>query len=255
VKHAGGFAWNNAAKRGTGMLETLNSLGGILLGTVVNGAAIAAGGLLGALLGDRIPSRYKTIVMQAIGLAVTLIGIQMALGCLNLLALIFGLVIGGLAGEAIGIDAWLRRVGAWVEKKAARNGSGLASAFVFATLIYCVGAMAVTGALESGLLGRHQILFAKSVLDGVTAIAFAATMGAGISLAAVPVVMYQGGIALAAGTVRPLLSPAVIAELSAVGGVLILAIGLNLLELKEMKVANLLPALLVVLVWMILAGA
>ncbi len=232
------------------MLTTMNSL----LGTVINGAAIAAGGMLGVLLGNRIPPGYKAVVMQGIALAVTLIGIQMALGYRNLLVLILSLVLGGLLGEALGIDALLRRAGLWVEKRAARSGSGLASAFVFATLLYGVGAMAVTGALESGLLGRHQILYAKSVLDGVTAVALGAAMGPGVSLSALPVVAYQGSIAMAAGALRPFLDEAVIAESSAVGGLLIFAIGLNLLQLKELKVANMLPAIPVAMVWTFFSG-
>jgi uncharacterized protein len=228
----------------------LTQWGSALQGTAVNGAAIVVGGLLGVLLGDRIPDRYKLIVMQGIALTVVLIGLQMALGTQRLLIVIFSLIIGGLIGEALGIDASLRRVGSWLEQKASRSGSGLARAFVFATLIYGVGAMAVTGALESGLLAKHSILYAKAVLDGVSAVAFAATMGVGICLSAVPVVLYQGTIALAAGTLRPYLGSDVIVELSAVGGLLIFAIGLNLLELKEIRVANFLPAFLVIMAWM-----
>jgi uncharacterized membrane protein YqgA involved in biofilm formation len=221
-----------------------------LLGTAVNGLAIVVGGLVGVLLGNRIPERYKIITMQGIALTVVLIGLQMALRTNQLIIVIFSLIIGCVLGEAVGIDAWLRRVGVWLEERASHSGSGLARAFVFATLLYGVGAMAVTGALESGLLGQHQILYAKSVLDGITAVAFAASMGIGICLSAVPVVLYQGAIALAAGSLRPFLGTAVITELSAVGGVLIFAIGLNLLELKEIKVANFLPAFAVAFVWL-----
>jgi uncharacterized membrane protein YqgA involved in biofilm formation len=232
------------------MHELLRQWATALTGTAVNGAAIVIGGLLGIFLGNKIPERIKITVMQGIALTVVLIGLRMALETQRLLVVIFSLILGGVAGEWLGIEDWLRWLGAWVEEKAARNSSGTARAFVFATLLYGVGAMAVTGALEGGLLGQHTILYAKAVLDGVTAVAFAATMGAGICLSAVPVVVYQGVIALAAGSLRPYLGPEVITELSAVGGLLILGIGLNLLELKELKVANFLPAFLVVSVWM-----
>lgn len=225
------------------------SWGTALTGTAINGAAIVAGGVLGLMMGSRIPEKIKISVMQGISLAVLLIGIQMALQFKNPLVVIFSLIIGGIAGELIGIEARLGRVGAWLEAKAAHSGSGLARAFVFATLLYGVGAMAVTGALESGLLGQHQTLYIKAILDGFTAIAFAATMGPGICLSAIPVVVYQGGIALAAGSLQPFLGPDVIREITGVGGLLIMAIALNMLELQEIKVANFLPAFAVVLLW------
>lgn len=227
----------------------------VLQGTLVNGGAIVAGGLCGVFLGGKIPERIRNIVVQGISLAVVLIGLQMALEAQHILIVVFSLILGGIAGELIDIDARLQRAGAWLEQRVSRSGSGVARAFVFATLLYGVGAMAVTGSLESGLLGRHQILYAKAVLDGVTAIAFAASMGIGICLSAVPVVLYQGGIALAAGTLRPYLSPAVIAEMAAVGGLLIFCIGLGMLGLlKEIKVANFLPALALVVVLMLVTA-
>lgn len=226
-------------------------MGFVLKGTIVNGAAIIVGGLLGVLLGGRIPERIKALIMQGIALAVLVIGMQMALQMQNAVLIIFSLVLGGILGEIIGLDALLQRAGAWLERRAARTRSGLARAFVYATLVYVVGAMAVTGALESGLLGQHQTLYVKAILDGFTAIAFAATMGVGVCLASVPVLLYQGSIALAAGLLQPFLSPAVLNELTAVGGILIIAIAVNLLELKEIKVANFLPAFFIVPLWLI----
>ncbi|MBS3898220.1 MAG: DUF554 domain-containing protein [Dethiobacter sp.] len=220
-----------------------------LLGTAVNGAAILTGGVLGVLLGNRIPERVKQRVLQGIALAVLLIGIKMALETQNMLVVVFSIVIGGIAGELLGIDAWLKKIGDWLELQVSKSGSGMAKAFVFATLLYGVGSMAVMGALESGLLGRHQILYVKAVLDGTTSVALAASMGIGVSLSAVPIVLYQGSIALAAGSLQPFLGANVVRELSGVGGLLILAVGLNMLELQEIKVANFLPAFLVVLVW------
>jgi uncharacterized protein len=223
--------------------------GSALLGTAVNGVAIVVGGVFGFFLGHLIPERVKILVMQGIALAVLFIGIKMSLETKNILVVVFSLIIGGVIGEVIGIDAWLRRVGAWLEIRAAQSGSGVSRAFVFATLLYGVGAMAVTGALESGLLGTHTTLYLKSILDGVTSVAFAATMGLGICLSAIPVFLYQGTIALAAGALQPYLGPEVVSELSGVGGLLILGIGINMLELKEIKVANFLPSFAVVLVW------
>lgn len=221
-----------------------------LQGTAVNGVAIVVGGVIGFFLGRRIPERVKVLVMQGIALAVLMIGVKMALQSQEILVVVFSLIIGGIIGELLGIDLALRKAGAWLESRAAQSESGLARAFVFATLLYVVGAMAVTGALESGLMGSHEILYVKAILDGATAVAFAATMGLGICLSAVPVVLYQGSIALAAGSMQGFLGPEVVSELSGVGGLLILAIGLNLLELKEIKVANFLPAFVIVILWM-----
>jgi len=224
----------------------------VLQGTAVNGVAIVAGGLCGVFFGRKVPERIRIIILQGIALTVTLIGLQMALEAQHVLLVVFSLILGGVAGELVGIDARLQDAGAWLERHVSSSGSGVAKAFVFATLIYGVGAMAVTGALESGLQGRHQILYAKAVLDGVTASAFAASMGIGVCLSAVPVVLYQGGIALAASTLRPYLGPAVITEMTAVGGLLIFCIGLSMLGLlKEIKVANFLPALVLVVALMV----
>lgn len=214
-----------------------------LHGTVVNGIAIIAGAAAGALLGRFIPSRFSEIMMQGIGLAVIVIGLQMALQAGQVVLLIISLILGGVAGELLNLEEKLLALGRGIERRAGGKQSRIAQAFVYATLIYGVGAMAVTGALESGLAGKHQILYAKAVLDGVSAVVFASALGAGVALSAVPVVIYQGGIALAASWVSAFLTEAVIVELSAVGGLLIVAIGLNLLRIKTLKVGNFLPAL------------
>lgn len=219
------------------LLETLQ-------GTVVNGVAIIAGALLGVLLGRLIPERLSEITIQGLGLAVLLIGLQMALQSEQVLILIFSLILGGISGELLNLEDKLLAVGRRLEKLVGGKQPHLARAFVYATLIYAVGAMAITGALESGLLGRHQILYAKSALDGISAVIFASTMGIGVAFSALPVILYQGGIALLARWVSLFLTDVVIVELSAVGGLLIVAISLNLLQLKTLKVGNLLPALL-----------
>ncbi|MEW5783916.1 MAG: DUF554 domain-containing protein [Bacillota bacterium] len=216
----------------------------VLQGTIVNGAAIIAGALVGVALGKIIPKRLSEITMQGIGLAVLLIGLQMALQSQQVLLLIFSLVLGGITGELLKLEERLLTVGGWLERNVGRNQSSIARSFVYATMIYVVGAMAITGALESGLLGSHQILYAKAALDGVSAVVFASTMGVGVAFAALPVVLYQGAIALMARWTSVILTEAVIIEISAVGGILIVAISLSLLQLKTIKVGNLLPAFL-----------
>lgn len=218
---------------------------GVLQGSIVNAATIIVGGLLGMIVGGRLPERIKIMMMQGIALAVLIIGVKMGLSLQNLVVVIFSLLIGGVIGELADLDGRLQKFGHWLEKRAAASGSGIARAFVYASLVYVVGAMSITGALESGLLGQHQTLYVKSLLDGVTAVAFAVTMGPGVCLSAIPVFLYQGGIALAAGWIQPYLGEAVINEITGAGGLLIIAISLNMLELTEIKVANFLPVFVV----------
>lgn len=197
------------------------------------------------MFGKALPEKMKNTVIQGIGLAVILIGLSMALQSKNTLVVIASLVLGGILGEWIDIELRLQQLGQTLEKILAKGGKGgnFTKAFVSASLIYCVGAMAIMGSLESGLKGVHDILFAKAMLDGVSAIVFASSMGIGVLVSAIPVFLYQGGITLSATLLQGLLSAPVIAEMSATGGLLIVGIGLNILEIKEIKVGNLLPGI------------
>ncbi|MCO1601427.1 DUF554 domain-containing protein [Desulfosporosinus nitroreducens] len=217
-----------------------------MLGTVVNTIAILIGGLLGLLFGQTLPDKIKKTVIQGIGLAVLLIGVSMALQTKNTLVVIASLVLGGIVGELIDIEHQLQKFGQMLERKLSKNGqAGFTKAFVTASLIYCVGAMAIMGAFESGLTGNNTILYAKSMLDGVTALVFASSMGIGVLASAIPVFIYQGLLTLSAGLLQGVLSPQVITEMGATGGLLIVGIGLNILEIKEIKVGNLLPGLFI----------
>lgn len=216
-----------------------------MLGTIVNSLAILAGGLAGMLFSKALPEKMKNTVIQGIGLAVLLIGLSMALQSKNTLVVIASLVTGGIIGEWIDIEFRLQQVGRWLEKLLSKNSAGgdFTKAFVSTSLIYCVGAMAIMGSLESGLKGVHDILFAKAMLDGVSAIVFASSMGIGVVASAIPVFLYQGAITLSATLLQGLLSDPIITEMSATGGLLIVGIGINILEIKEIKVGNLLPAI------------
>lgn len=219
----------------------------MMLGTIVNSLAIIAGAIIGILFGQALPEKMKKTVIQGIGLAVLLIGISMALQTKNTLIVIASLVIGGIIGEWIDIEYRIQQLGNWLEKTLSKGKSqgNFTKAFVTTSLIYCVGAMAIMGALESGLKGEHSILYAKAMLDGISAIVFASSMGIGVLASVVPVFLYQGGITLSASLLQGLLSAPVIAEMTATGGLLILGIGLNILEIKEIKVGNLLPGIFV----------
>ncbi|TGE34127.1 DUF554 domain-containing protein [Desulfosporosinus sp. Sb-LF] len=218
-----------------------------MLGTIVNTLAIVFGGVMGLLFGHALPERMKKTVIQGIGLAVLLIGGSMAMQTKNPIIVIMSLVLGGVLGEWVNIELRLQHFGEWLERKFSKNGqeSGFTKAFVATSLIYCVGAMAIMGSLESGLTGKHNILFAKSMLDGISALVFASSMGTGVLVSALPVFVYQGGITLAAGLLQGVFSSQVIAEMGATGGLLILGIGFNILEIKEIKVGNLLPAIFI----------
>lgn len=217
-----------------------------MLGTTVNTVAIILGGALGLLFGHALSENMKSTLIQGLGLAVLLIGGSMALQTSNALIVILSLVIGGVIGELIDIELRLHHFGAWMESRVGGGDEGrFTRAFVSTSLIFCVGAMAIMGAIESGLTGNHSILFAKSLLDGITAMVFASSMGIGVLAAAIPVLVYQGAITLAASALQDVLSQSIINEMTAAGGLLIFAIGLNILDIKEIKVGNLMPGIFV----------
>jgi hypothetical protein len=220
-----------------------------LLGTIINTVAIIVGSLLGLLFRGGIPKKFTVTTMQAISLAVMLIGFKMALKTDAILLVIFSLVIGSLIGEFINIEGQLEHLGKRLETRFSKAGSGIAKGFVVASLVFCVGSMAIVGSLESGLSGNHQTLFAKSALDGLFSIIFASSFGIGVLFSSISVFIYQGMITLTSSLMKPFLIPAVINQMSGVGGILIMAIAINLLEIKKIKVGNMLPAIFIPLVY------
>lgn len=233
----------------------------ILLGTIVNVLLILVGSILGILLKRGIEKRYEDLIMSALGLVTAVIGITFAIKSQNMLIVVVSLVIGALIGEWIDIDSKLNKVGDWLKDKVKGKGetgleeeSRIGEGFVTATLLFCVGSMAIMGALDSGLRGDHTILYTKSIMDGISALIFASSMGIGVALSAFPILIYQGGIALMAQTVQPYLSDAMMIEMNAVGGILLIGIGLSLLDIKRIKVSNLLPALIIPIIWFLIVG-
>jgi hypothetical protein len=222
-----------------------------LLGTFVNAAAIVAGGGVGLVLRGGIPSRYSTTVMQALSLAVMLIGVSNALKTQRILLVIVCLAVGSVLGEWLRIEDRLETAGKWLQSRFAAGGDGFSRGFVTTSLIFCVGALAIVGSLESGLAGDHRTLFAKSLLDGIASVVFASTMGLGVLFSSVSVLVYQGAITLSASFVSRFLTPEVINEMSAVGGLLIAAIGFNMLEVRRIRVGNMLPAIFLPLLYSI----
>ena len=236
------------------------------IGVIVNIIAVLIGTAVGLVFGRLISERFRSIAFAAIGLAVIVIGIVIAIGGLAdlgathlgdyaALVLVGALVVGSLVGEALRIEYWLERFGLWLQDKAYRapmlspgradqpgeKGHTLVEGFVTASLLYCTGAMTVLGSLQDGL-GDPSLLYLKALLDGIASIALATTLGAGVGLSVIPIALLQGGIALGAGAIEPAITPAVIAAIEAVGGALILAIGLDLTQIKRLPVGNMLPA-------------
>lgn len=214
------------------------------LGTLVNFAAIVIGSLIGYVAKKGIPSGIKNTVIQGIGLVIFLIGMKMAFQTKNELILIGSLSLGGILGELLAIEDRLEGLGNWLEKKVGSSESGISRAFVTSSLIYCVGAMAIMGSIQDGLTGQTDTLFAKALLDGISSVIFTSTMGIGVIFSAVPVLLYQGTITFAAASLKEIISPHVVGEMTATGGILILGIGFNMLGMKIIRVGNLLPAML-----------
>ncbi|MCP3032188.1 DUF554 domain-containing protein [Halobacillus sp. A1] len=223
----------------------------VLLGTIVNGICIVLGTLLG-LIFTRIPERFKETVMSGVGLAVLLIGIQMALETDNIVIVLLSILSGAILGELLHLEERLEYIGRWIEGKFVKpeRNSTIAQGFITASLMFVIGAMSVIGALDGGLRNDHEILITKAVIDGFVALVLTSTLGIGVLFSVIPVVLYEGSIALLATQINRWVPQDMldffIVEMTATGGLLIVALGLNLLKITRIRVANLLPALLMV---------
>jgi len=238
------------------------------LGTIVNCGTVAVGTTLGLFLKGGLPKRFEKTIMSALALCAFFIGIggvlsQMlvfedgAFSTRYTMLMVLCLAIGAMIGEAHDIERRLEGIGEWFKRRIPTKGdssSTFVEAFVSASLLFCVGAMSIVGAMEDGLNGNPSILFAKSVMDGVASVVFTASLGAGVYLSILAVLVYQGGITLLAGFIRPFLSDLLIGQMSCIGSVLIFAIGFNLLDSKKIKVGNLLPAMFLPILFLWLKG-
>ena len=225
-----------------------------IIGTLVNTVAVLIGGSVGLLLKGKIPEKFAENIIKAVGLCVCIIGIKSALGIGNteeskvdIMLVVISLALGAFIGELLRIENYLNRLGQWMQKKMSRKDetSTFAEGFVVATLLFCVGAMAVIGSIESGLGGDRTTIYTKSLLDGVSSMVLASSLGLGVLFSAVAIFLYQGSIEVFAGSLQNILTPDLITQVSAVGGVMILGIGLNMTLSVKIRVANLLPGLLV----------
>ncbi|MBC8536567.1 DUF554 domain-containing protein [Feifania hominis] len=236
------------------------------LGTIVNTLAILAGALVGLLIRRGLPEHISDSLTNALGISTLMIGISGTLTGLfrvkpdglldrvDLLLLIVSLVVGTLIGELLNIDRGFERVGQFAERRLGRNDGRTGRAFVESSLLFCVGAMAIVGAIEDGLAANPTTLYAKSLLDGVASIIYASTLGAGVLLSAGAVLLYQGTITVASFFISQYISDALMLQISMIGSAIIICIGLNLLGLKRIKVANMIPAVLVPVAWALIGG-
>lgn len=218
-----------------------------LVGVIVNVATVLLGSFIGLFFKKGISKKYTDAVMTGIGLCTVLIGIQGMLKGENVLVAIISMVLGAIVGTALDIDKRLNQAGDFLSRKLKKENSSkinIAEGFVTASLLFCVGAMTIVGSLNSGLKGDHSMIFTKSVLDFFSSMMLSASLGIGVPFAAIFVFIFQGGIVLLAGLLEPLLSASAIAEITCVGSLMILALGLNLTGISKFKVANYLPALL-----------
>jgi uncharacterized membrane protein YqgA involved in biofilm formation len=234
-----------------------------MLGPLVNAAAVIVCALVGCFLVRGIPDRFEEIIKKAIGLSIVYVGISGAMENRRILLLIMSMVLGAIIGEFINIDKWMNRLGLWAEKKLGMGGAdtsmekskrSFSRGFVSASILFCTGSMAIVGSMQSGLQGNHETLFAKSILDGSISIVFGASMGIGVAFSALPVLLYEGGIVLASLAIREYLTEDIIREMSAVGSLIIAGIGFNFLGVKEIKVANLIPAIFIPWVYLAIRG-
>lgn len=230
-----------------------------MTGTFINVAAILIGGMIGLIFGARIPEKFKGTVIAGMGLFTAAMGLQMFFKSENQLIVLGAIIIGAMLGEWIGIEDWLQALGQSLEKRFSRDtetgsGSKFVRGFMVASLLYCIGPMAILGSIQDGLTGDYKLLAVKSTLDGFASIAFASTLGVGVMFSSLIILVYQGGISLLANQLSAIVTDPMMAEMTATGGVILMGVAFNnLLELKKIRVGNFLPALAVapLIVWVL----
>lgn len=219
-----------------------------MLGTLINVGAIILGSLIGLAIHARLPERMTRIAFQGIGLFTIFLGFTMAAKTSNFLVMIFSIVLGSIIGELIGIEKHMDRLGGHIKQKVGSKDKSFSEGFVTAFLLFCMGSMTILGAIEEGLGGRPNLLIAKSVLDGFSSLALSASLGIGVIFSVLPLFIYQGGLTLFASSLQQFFTNTLINELSAVGGLLLIGLGINILEIKKLSILNMLPSLVIAVI-------
>ena len=221
-------------------------------GNLINAVAIIVGGLIGTVFHNALPQRYQAIIFQGMGLFIVVLGVTMSVKMEHVLLSVFSLLLGGLTGEFLNLDKQLNTFGEWLRRSLKFKSEKFTKGFVSTSLIYCIGAMAVLGAIEEGTGKFPTILLTKSAMDGFSSIAFASVLGFGVIFSSIPVAIYQGTIVLITFLFSDMFNMAIVNELSAVGGILIVGLGINILEIREIKVINMLPSLVYIIILMVI---
>lgn len=223
----------------------------ILLGAAANAAAIVIGGTIGSLMKKGLPKKYGDSIMHAIALFTFGIGMMFFLKSKEIMVVVVSLILGTLLGEWIDIEKKLENLGNSIQNRMKGANDNFSQGFVTSSLIFCVGSMAIMGAMQSGLAGNHQVLYAKAALDTMSSLIFASAMGIGVVFSSISVLIYEGGLSLVAAAVAPYLSNAVVDEMTAVGGILLMGLSLSLLDIKKIKSGNMLPAIFLPIIIML----
>ena len=219
-----------------------------MTGTLINAGAIIVGSTAGMLLNARLPRRVTDIVFQGLGLFTLYVGFSMASRTSHMLLMIFSIVLGSILGELMGLESGMERVSEKLKTRLKSSNEKFTEGMITAFLLYCMGSMTILGAFEEGLGGEPNLLLAKSVLDGFSSVALASALGLGVLFSVIPLLIYQGGLTILAAQLEDLLTEVVVDELSAVGGLLLIGLGINILEIKRLRIMNMLPALVIIVV-------
>lgn len=217
------------------------------MGTIINSLAIVIGGAIGLLFKKGLPGKLSTNIMNGLALCVLYIGVSGSFKSENTLILILSMVIGVMIGESLDLDKRVTQLGDWIEKKVKRekDSVSISEGFVTASLLFCVGAMAIVGSIQEGLSGNREMLLTKSMLDGISSIIFSSSLGIGVIFSAGLVLVYQGGITLLASSLAPYLTDSVVNEMTGVGSLLIIGLALNMLKVTNLKIMNYVPAIFI----------
>ena len=219
-----------------------------MTGTFINAGAILVGSIIGISIHSRLPERFTKIVFQSIGLFTLFLGVYMGLKTNSFFLIIISLVIGGILGELLHLDIKINQMGDFLKSRFKSENSKFSEGLVTSFLLFCMGSVTILGAIEEGLGGKPNLLLAKSVLDGASSIALAAAFGFGVAFSIIPLLIYQGGITLLAVYFGNFFSEPIINELTSVGGIILIGLGINILEIKQLKIINLLPSLVIIII-------
>jgi len=219
-----------------------------MYGTLINAVAVIIGSIVGLIVHTKIPEKITNTAFYAVGLFTIILGIMMAIKTSNLLIMIFSIVIGAIIGEIFDLDKRINNFGEWLKKKFKTKNDKFSEGFVTAFLLFCMGSMTILGAIEDGIYGTPNLLVAKSILDGFSSIVLSATMGIGVLFSFIPLLIYQGGITIFASSMQVFFTDLIINELTAVGGIILLGLGITMLEIKKIRILNMLPSLIIVVI-------